>query len=89
MKIQPTHSPAFGLIRQTKIRYTKPYTKVITDTVKLVNGKKAIFASTYSGNTLESTLSYLQDAAGRWIKSKLRYYKGGKVVKTLDSVSSN
>lgn len=89
MKIQPVESPNFGLVRQTQIRYTAPYTKVITDTVKLANGKKVIFASTYSGNTLESKLTYLKDAAGQWVKSKLRYYKGGKVVKTLDSVSSN
>ena len=85
MKIQPVESPNFGLVRQTQIRYTAPYTKVITDTVKLANGKKVIFASTYSGNTLESKLTYLKDAAGQWVKSKLRYYKGGKVVKTLNS----
>lgn len=85
MKIQPVESPNFGLVRQTQIRYTAPYTKVITDTVKLANGKKAIFASTYSGNTLESKLSYLKDAAGKWIKSKLDYFENGKVVKTLIS----
>ena len=85
MKIQPVESPNFGLVRQTQIRYTAPYTKVITDTVKLANGKKVLFAKTYSGNTLESKLSYLKDAAGQWVKSKLRYYQGGKVVKTLNS----
>ena len=85
MKIQPVESPNFGLVRQTQIRYTAPYTKVITDTVKLANGKKAIFASTYSGNTLESKLSYLKDAAGKWIKSKLDYFENGKIVKTLIS----
>ena len=37
MKIQPVESPNFGLVRQTQIRYTAPYTKVITDTVKLAN----------------------------------------------------
>lgn len=85
MKLQPINNTAFGLNRQTQIRYTKPYTKVITDTVTLANGKKAMFAKTYSGNTLESKLSYLKDAAGNWIKSRLRYYKGGKAVKTLES----
>ena len=84
MKIQPVESPNFGLMRQTQIRYTAPYTKVITDTVKLANGKKVLFAKTYSGNTLESKLSYLKDEAGRWVKSKLRYYKGGKVVKEME-----
>lgn len=84
MKIQPVESPNFGLVRQTQIRYTAPYIKVITDTVKLANGKKVLFAKTYSGNTLESKLSYLKDEAGRWVKSKLRYYKSGKVVKEME-----
>ena len=86
MRIQPTQqTPNFGLVKQTRIRFTAPYTKVVTDTVTLANGKKAMFAKTYSGNTLESKLSYLKDAAGNWVKSRLRYYKGGKIIKELVS----
>lgn len=89
MKLEPISSNTFGLNKQTKIMYTKPYTKIITDTVKLANGKRILYSKTYEGNTLTSKLSYLKNAAGEWVKSRLRYYKGGKVVKTLDSVSSN
>ena len=85
MKLEPISSNTFGLNKQTKIMYTKPYTKIITDTVKLANGKKILYSKTYEGNTLTSKLSYLKNAAGEWVKSRLRYYKGGKVVKTLDS----
>lgn len=85
MKLEPISSNTFGLNKQTKIMYTKPYTKIITDTVKLANGKKILYSKTYEGNTLTSKLSYLKNAAGEWVKSRLRYYKGGKVVKTLNS----
>ena len=85
MKLEPISSNTFGLNKQTKIMYTKPYTKIITDTVKLANGKRILYSKTYEGNTLTSKLSYLKNAAGEWVKSRLRYYKGGKVVKTLDS----
>lgn len=85
MKLEPISSNTFGLNKQTKIMYTKPYTKIITDTVKLANGKMILYSKTYEGNTLTSKLSYLKNAAGEWVKSRLRYYKGGKVVKTLDS----
>nr|DAV00867.1 MAG TPA: hypothetical protein [Caudoviricetes sp.] len=52
--------------------------------VELDNGKKLLIRD---GGWYK--LQSLYDEVGRWVKSRLRYYKGGKVVKTLDSMSSN
>ena len=48
--------------------------------VELDNGKKLLIRD---GGWYK--LQSLYDEVGRWVKSRLRYYKGGKVVKTLNS----
>lgn len=89
MKIEPIPpaSPAFGLNRQTSIRYIAPDRKRIIDNIYLTNGKKLMIAKEYHRDNLAVKLYYLKDAAGNWIKSKLDYFEQGKVTKTLFSTN--
>ena len=89
MKIQPTQSPNFGLNVTRKIRFDSAQLKRVVDTVHLENGKKLIITKAYDCNTLCYKLQYLKDKAGDWVRSKLRYYKGGKTVRTMESASSD
>lgn len=60
-------------------------------TQRLIQQKKLTQIVLNNGNRLsvrqtpEWKLQTLYDKAGKWIRSRLRYYRGGKVVKTLDS----
>ena len=85
MKIQPIQTPSFGLNTARKIRFDGETQKRIIDTVNFDNGKKLIITKAYDCNTLVSKLQYLKNEAGDWIKSKLRYYKGRKVIKELNN----
>lgn len=86
MKIQP--------IPTTNINYKchkgttekiRDYGKVIKDT-GFINDKKLEIYSAYSkeGKLLHK-LYYLADSLGNWLKSKLKYYENGKVVKEIRS----
>ena len=85
LKIQPIQTPSFGLNVTRKIRFDNETKKRIIDTVSLENGKKLIITKGYDCNTLLYKLQYLKNEAGDWIKSKLRYYKGRKVIKELNN----
>lgn len=79
------YNKAFGLKRTSKVIYYPPTYKKIVDTVELQNGKRATFTKKYNQfGVLTEKLSYLRDAAGEWVKSKLQYFnKDGEVIKTL------
>lgn len=63
----------------------RDYGKVIKDT-GIINGKRLDIYSAYDleGNLIHK-LYYLADSVGNWIKSKLKYYENGKVVKEVRS----
>lgn len=91
--------PNFGLKKTTKVIYRfandihctsltseKPSLcgKVLQDTVHFENGKTLKISKTYDKmGELTDKLYYLRDEAGKWIKSKVQYFKGGRVVKEL------
>ena len=91
--------PNFGLKRSTKTLYryaTDSHcvstcsdmptlcAKTIKDTVHFENGKKLTISKTYNKmGELTDKLYYLRDEAGKWVKSKLQYFKGNKLVKEL------
>ena len=84
MKINAINNQTFGLNRTSIVRYNSNATKTFSDIVQLENGKKVIIAKTYDKfGVMTEKLQYLKDSAGEWIKSKLQYFEGRKVVKTL------
>ena len=85
MKIQPTNQTNFGLNTSSRIYYYGQFGKKEIDVVNLANGKKIGIYKQFDANNLVSKLQCLTDEAGRWVRSKLRYYKGNKVIKTLES----
>jgi hypothetical protein len=94
-------NPNFGLKKSTKtiFRYAennhcvslsvdKPTIcgKIVQDTVHFENGKKLKISKSYDKmGELTDKLYYLRDEANKWIKSKVQYFKGGRVVKELRS----
>lgn len=56
----------------------------IEKTVKKFKDKEVELSSNYVDNNLLCTLIYVKQA-GKWLKSKLKYYRDGKVYKTLTS----
>ena len=82
MNIQPINNVNFQC-RKGSIERLRPYGKVIQET-GTINGKKLDIYSAYNKEgELEHKLYYLADDVGRWIKSKLKYYRGGRCVKTI------
>lgn len=91
--------PNFGLKRSTKTLYRYAtdshcvstcsdmptlFSKTIQDTVHFENGKTLKISKTYDKmGELTDKLYYLRDEAGKWVKSKLQYFKGNKLVKEL------
>lgn len=90
MKIQPipttniSKTPPFKCHKGTTEKL-RDYGKVIKDT-GFINGKKLEIYSAYSkeGKLLHK-LYYLADSVGNWLKSKLKYYENGKVIKEIRS----
>lgn len=64
------------------IKYSK--NGFIEKTVYKFKDKEFEVSSNYIGSDLLCTLIYVKQA-GEWLKSKLKYYKDGKVYKTLTS----
>lgn len=58
--------------------------KLTKSSVELDNGKKLLIRDE-GWYKLQS----LYDEVGRWVKSKLRYYKGRQVVKEMRSYNNN
>lgn len=84
MKINSVNNQTFGLKRTSSIRYNPNATKTFTDTAHLQNGKKVVVAKTFDKfGVLQEKIQYLKDNAGNWVKSKLKFYTGGKVVKEI------
>jgi hypothetical protein len=86
MKIQqtPPHNPTMGLNRvPTKRIYYLPNGFMEKDIIKLKD-HTLLITRNYPNGELSSTLFYLKDQAGRWIKSKLKYFEDG-IQKTIRS----
>lgn len=81
MKIQPTYAnnPNFGVYKVTQITH---YGNRVTG---LINGYKLDVYTAKEDGELVHKLYYLADKAGNWVKSKLKYYKGGSVIKVIRS----
>lgn len=84
MRIEPTQQ-TFGLKTQRTIRYNSPISKTIIDTAFLQNGKSLNVAKYFEYDKLTQKLYYLKDEAGKWVKSKLKTYKGNSVNQVLQS----
>lgn len=84
MKIQPTNNIVFKC-HKSSVEKIRDFGKVIKDT-GIINGKRLDIYSAYDleGNLIHK-LYYLADSVGNWIKSKLKYYENGKVVKEVRS----
>lgn len=84
MRIEPTQQ-TFGLKTQRTIRYNSLQGKTIIDTAFLKNGKSLRIAKYFEYDKLTQKLYYLKDEAGKWVKSKLKTYKGNSVNQILQS----
>lgn len=82
--IQPQH-PSFGLKTQRAVRYHSFTKKSITDTAYLQNGKSLRIIKYFDYDKLTQKLYYLKDEAGKWVKSKLKTYKGNSINQVLQS----
>jgi hypothetical protein len=79
MKINatPPYNPTMGLNRvPTRRIYYLPNGFLEKDIVKLKD-HTLLITRNYPNGELSSTLFYLKDQAGRWIKSKLKYFEDG------------
>ena len=75
MRIQPIQQPTFQMKWESR---TLPY--VTKSNIELANGKKLLIRN---GGWYK--LQSLYDEVGRWVTSKLRYYKGMQVIKEIRS----
>ena len=79
MKIQPTQQPTFQMKWESNA-----LPNVTKSKIELGNGKKLLVRD---GDWYK--LQSLYDEFGRWIKSKLRFYKGRQVVKEIRSYNND
>ena len=75
MKIQPIQQPTFQMKWESKA-----LPNVTKSKIELANGKKLLIRD---GGWYK--LQSLYDEFGRWVESKLRFYKGRQVVKEVRS----
>ena len=75
MRIQPIQQPTFKMKWESKA-----LPNVTKSKIELANGKKLLIRN---GGWYK--LQSLYDEVGRWVKSKLRFYKGRQVVKEMRS----
>ena len=75
MKIQPIQQPTFQMKWESKA-----LPNVTKSKIELDNGKKLLVRD---GGWYK--LQSLYDEFGKWVKSKLRFYKGKQVVKEMRS----
>lgn len=78
MRIQPIQQPMFQMKWESKA-----LPNVIKSSICLDNGKKLLIRD---GGWYK--LQSLYDEFGKWVKSKLRYYKGRQVVKEMRSYNN-
>ena len=83
MNIQP-----IGIIfkcHKGSTEHLRSYGKVVCEK-GIINNKRLDIYSAYDTNgELMHKLYYLADSTGRWIKSKLKFYKGRQVTKIIRS----
>ena len=90
MKIQPipttniSKTPPFKCHKGTTEKL-RDYGKVIKDTGVFNNKKLDIYSAYNNQGEIVHKLYYLSDSLGNWLKSKLKYYENGKVVKEIRS----
>lgn len=75
MRIQPIRQPTFQMKWESKA-----LPSLVKSTIELDNGNKLLIRDE-GWYKLQS----LYDEVGRWVKSKLRYYKGRQVIKEMRS----
>ena len=75
MKIQPIQQPTFQMKWESKA-----LPNVTKSKIELANGKKVLIRN---GGWYK--LQSLYDEFGKWVESKLRFYKGRQVVKEMRS----
>lgn len=75
MRIQPIQQPTFQMKWESKALHNVTKSKIELD-----NGKKLLVRD---GGWYK--LQSLYDEFGRWVESKLRFYKGRQVVKEMRS----
>lgn len=69
----PFNNPSFGIrVGKTKATCYLPYCYITEDICKFKNYNITI-TKNYINKKLQSTLYYVTDMAGNWIKSKLKY----------------
>ena len=79
MIIETNRNISFGVYKSTKFTH---YGKVDKG---IINNKKLEIYSAYENNQLKHKLYYLQDNIGKWIKSKLVFFKDNKPEKVVRS----
>lgn len=88
MKIEPIVQTSFKCHKQS-IEKIRDYGKVIQDTGIFKGNKLNIYSAYDTEGKLVHKLYYLSDSVGHWIKSKLKYYSGGKCYKTVWGFKDN
>ena len=79
MKIQPIQQPTFQMKWESKA-----LPNVTKSKIELDNGKKLLVRD---GGWYK--LQSLYDEFGRWVKSKLKFYKGRQMVKEMRSYNND
>lgn len=79
MKIQPIQQPTFQMKWESKA-----LPNVTKSKIELDNGKKLLVRD---GGWYK--LQSLYDEFGRWVKSKLKFYKGRQIVKEMRSYNND
>lgn len=86
MKIQPTQTTQPTMTAKlltNRIVHNGANSITKYKDIKLDNGKQLTVVDTFINGYKQSSLQYLTDRAGNWVKSKLKMFSGGKVFKTL------
>lgn len=77
MRIQPIENTNFKCHQKTIVR------NHFEKTVGIFKGSQIDILSKYDSNKLAYKLYYVTDKLGNWVKSKLKFYTGGKCYKTM------
>lgn len=86
MRIQPiqTNQPIFKMRYNQKV-YDNIVSKRVIDKIELDNGNRLVISTNYLFDKPTDKLMTLYDKLGNWVKSKLRYYKGRRVIQEMRS----
>lgn len=86
MKIQPTQTTQPTMqakLLTNRIIHNGGQSITKYKDIKLDNGKQLTVVDTFINGYKQSSLQYLTDKTGNWVKSKLKMFSGGKVFKVL------